>query len=68
MSKAKGVLTFFNTIAIKDTSDRLCMKDSKSHIKIATIENAVMIEADTIDRTKISSDNAISNIETSQNN
>ena len=68
MSKAKGVLTFFNTIDTKETSDRLCKKDNKSHIKIATTENAVMIEADTIDRTKISSDNAIFNIETPQNN
>ena len=66
-SNAKGVLTFFKTSTTIDKPDRLCInetiKEAKSHIATATRVNVAIIEDETIDRIKISSDKPISNIE-----
>tara|TARA_A100001037_G_scaffold193057_1_gene172724 strand:+ start:109 stop:438 length:330 start_codon:yes stop_codon:yes gene_type:complete len=66
-SNAKGVLTFFKTITTIDKPDRLCInetiKEANSHIATAIRVNVAIIEDETIDRIKISSDKLISNIE-----
>tara|TARA_Y100000817_G_scaffold66798_4_gene50571 strand:- start:1316 stop:1483 length:168 start_codon:yes stop_codon:yes gene_type:complete len=50
-----------------DKPDRLCInetiKEANSHIATATRVNVAIIEDETIDRIKISSDKPISNIE-----